>query len=303
MSQFQPFRVITPCSTANLGPGFDSLGMALSRYLMLSFAPSETRIVEYRGEILPHIPLDDRNLIIRVIKEAFADAGKKLPEFRLVIENEIPLVRGLGSSAAAIVGALVAANQLLGRPWSQEEILDRATRLEGHPDNVGASLVGGVVVTSWDGKKARLVRMDPPELPVVAVIPKEPLSTKLARQVLPSYYSREEAVLSSSRANLLVASLATGRWDLLSYAMKDGFHQPYRERLVPGLKDALRNACRHGALGVALSGAGPTIISFAKDPKRVIAYFESVFQKLRVPADVVELRAVSAGATVETVDG
>jgi homoserine kinase len=269
---------------------------------MLSFAPSETRIVEYQGEILPHIPLDDRNLIIRVIKEAFADAGKKLPEFRLVIENEIPLVRGLGSSAAAIVGALVAANQLLGRPWTQEEILDRATRLEGHPDNVGASLYGGVVVTSWDGRKARLVRMDPPDLPVVAAIPKEPLSTKLARQVLPSYYSREEAVLSSSRANLLVASLATGRWDLLSYAMKDGFHQPYRERLVPGLKDALRNACRHGALGVALSGAGPTIISFAEDPKRVSAYFENVFQKLRVPADVLELRAVHKGATVETGD-
>jgi homoserine kinase len=299
MQRFRPFKVIAPCSTANLGPGFDSIGMAMSRYLVLSFSPTEGRSVEYRGETLPHIPMDDNNLIIRVMKDAFAEAGRSLPGFHLLIENEIPLVRGLGSSAAAIVGALVAANHLLGEPWSREALLDRAARLEGHPDNVGASLYGGVVVTAWDGKKTCLIRIDPPELPVVAAIPKQPLSTKLARQVLPSYYSREEAVLSSSRANLLVAALFARRWDLLACAMKDRFHQPFREQLVPGLKDALKNAEKHGALGVALSGAGPTIIAFAEDSERVKAYFESVFRKLKVPAEIALLHAVREGAFVQ----
>jgi len=301
MKSFQPFEVVIPCSTANLGPGFDSIGMALNRFLTLRFHPAYSLEIDYRGEPVKGMDFDENNLIIQVMKSVMNEKRADLPPFRLEIVNEIPLVRGLGSSAAAIVGAMTAANHLLGGPLSKDELLCRATEWEGHPDNVGASLYGGVVITVWDGKKAHLIPCEPPDLPIVTVIPKQPLSTKLARNVLPSYYARSEAVQSSCRANLLVAAFFSRRWDLLPVAMKDYFHQPYREQLVPGLKEVLKNAQKHGALGVALSGAGPTIIAFAREKEECKAYFESVFKELKVPVSIQEMAAVTQGASVRLV--
>jgi homoserine kinase len=164
---------------------------------------------------------------------------------------------------------------------------------------VGAALYGGAVISSWDGTKASLIPCDPPDLPIVVAVPKQPLSTKLARKCLPSFYAKEDVVLSSSRANLLVAVLFAKRWDLLSVAMRDGFHQPYREPLVPGLKEVLKNAEKHGAYGAALSGAGPTIIVFARDEKRVASYLTKVFAELKVPVEIMELKPCHQGALVQ----
>ncbi|MBA4496176.1 homoserine kinase [Paenactinomyces guangxiensis] len=297
------FEVVVPCSTANLGPGFDSIGMALNRFLRLKYSPSPQLKIELLGDHLAGISPGEDNLIVQVMKKAFSKQSVSLPPFHLAVESEIPLTRGLGSSAAAIVGGLAAANHLLGEPWDKKELLQIAMEWEGHPDNIGASLYGGVVIGSWDGREVDLVQCEPPDLPIVAVIPVNPLSTRMAREVLPDLYPRREAILSSSRANLLVAALLTRRWDLLQTAMKDSFHQPYREALVPGLKEVLKEAHHHGALGVALSGAGPTILSFTFEQERIKAYFREKMKELALPAEVVELRASREGAIIQLTPG
>ncbi|SMP32584.1 homoserine kinase [Laceyella tengchongensis] len=302
MMSFAPFEVSVPCSTANLGPGFDSVGLAFNRYLRLRFSPAthlHIRVVSGAGK---DIPLDENNLIINVMKQAFAEAQATLPPFTLEIENEIPLARGLGSSAAAIVGAYLAANRMLGEKWSKQELLQRATRWEGHPDNVGASLYGGMVVGTWDEEQAHILPCPPPELPFLAVIPQQMLFTEQARRVLPKSYSKEDAILSSSRANLLVAALLQKRWEFLSVAMDDLFHQPYRLPLVPGLQEAIAEARHHGAYGVALSGAGPTLLAACENVQQAASYFRRLYEKLGIAIDLVELSPCLAGAQARQLD-
>ncbi|MFC7440230.1 homoserine kinase [Laceyella putida] len=302
MNPFAPFEVIVPCSTANLGPGFDSIGMAFNRYLRLRFSPSPTLDIRVVNGDAEDIPLDERNLVIKVMKQAFAEADVPFFPFALEIKNQIPLARGLGSSAAAIVGGYVAVNHMLGGRWSKEELLWFTTQWEGHPDNVGASLYGGVVVGSWDGEQVHIIPCPSPSLPFLAVIPEQALLTEHARGVLPDAYPKGQAVLSSSRANLLVAALLQERWDLLSVAMDDLFHQPYRLSLVPGLKEAIAEAPLHGAYGVALSGAGPTLLAICKDVAEAKSYFRNLYQKLDIAVDLVELAPCDTGAVVQTID-
>lgn len=301
MKLFAPFEVTVPCSTANLGPGFDSIGMAFNRYLRLRFFPSPTLTIRIVNEEAEGIPLDERNLVVKVMKQAFSEAGMPFFPFALEMENEIPLARGLGSSAAAIVGGYLAANHLLGEPWSKEELLWYTTRWEGHPDNVGASLYGGMVVGSWDGNQVHILPCPPPDLPFLAVIPEQALFTKEARGVLPDAYPREQAILSSSRSNLLVAALLQKRWDLLSTAMNDLFHQPYRLSLVPGLREAIAEGPHHGAYGVALSGAGPTLLSICKEVSTAKDYFRKLYQKLNIAVHLVALQPSQAGAQVTAI--
>lgn len=303
MRAFDEFEVVVPASTANLGPGFDSLGMALNLFLHLRFSPQERKEVVLRGEQWKGIPADDRNLVIRVMREAFRRAGREMPPFRLEMESDIPLMRGLGSSAAAVVGGLMAANQLLGCPWKREELLLQATNREGHPDNAAASLLGGVVVCSWDGQRLHYVQSSPPPLHVVTAIPSFSLSTERARDVLPQNLPHSRAVLASSRANLLTAALLTGRWELLEVAMEDWFHQPYRLPLVPGMEEVLANARRHGALGVALSGAGPTVIAFTREPERVGRFMKQVFSRHGISVRVLSLLPCAQGASVRLTIG
>lgn len=299
---FQAFEVVVPCSTTNLGPGFDSIGLALNRYLTIRLYPAQSLSIQYKGEMSKDIDLDENNLVIQVMKKLLKDEGETLPALRVEMDNQIPIARGLGSSAAAIVGGLVAANHLLGNKFSKEELFQLAMQWEGHPDNIGAALFGGLVIAVWDGKMAYHIQCQAPELPMIVVIPKQPLSTKLARDVLPSYYSRKDAVLSSSRANLLVAALLTKNWELLSIAMKDEFHQPYREQLVPGLKEVLKNAHKHGAYGAALSGAGPTMLVFARESEKCHSYLEKTFSDLKVPVIIRDVKAVEQGAIVRVLE-
>ncbi|GMK47233.1 homoserine kinase [Paenibacillus glycanilyticus] len=258
-------RVIVkvPASTANLGPGFDTLGMALSLYAWIEMSAAETTTFRLYGDQMQGIPTDKSNLLYKVAQLVFDEAGVSVPELDVAMYSDIPLARGLGSSASAIVGALAAANALIGSPLTDHKLFQLATKLEGHPDNVGASLFGGIVVSAWDGERADYVRLAPHEkLETLVAIPAFQLATEKARHALPSQISMADAVFNVGRSSLLVAALASGELGLIRHAMRDRLHQPYRAPLIPGMSAILEQACEYGALGAALSGAGPTLIAF-----------------------------------------
>lgn len=261
--------VKVPASTANLGPGFDTLGMALSLFAWISMSPSESTRITLVGDNLDGVAEDKTNLVYEVAQSVFRKAGIELPELDIGIRSDIPLTRGLGSSASAIVGALVASNSLIGGALSEDELFQMATELEKHPDNVGASLFGGIVAAAWDGKRAEYVRIEPPAgMDVLVAIPEFELSTKKARNVLPEQIPMSDAVFNVTHSSLLTAALAAGRLDLLSHAMRDRLHQPYRAPLIPGMERILNEATEHGALGAVLSGAGPTLLLLARSEQQ-----------------------------------
>ncbi|MCD9022690.1 homoserine kinase [Cohnella silvisoli] len=273
--------VKVPASTANLGPGFDSLGMALSLFAWISMEPSETTRITLVGDNLEGVSQDKTNLVYVVAQSVFDKAGIELPELDIGIRSDIPLTRGLGSSASAIVGALVAANSLIGNVLTDDELFQMATALEKHPDNVGASLFGGIIAAAWDGTRAEYVRIEPPSgMDVLVAIPEFELSTKKARNVLPEQITLSDAVFNVTHSSLLTAALASGRLDLLSHAMRDRLHQPYRAALIPGMDRILREATDHGALGAVLSGAGPTLLFLARSEHsrngQLVAFIQEV---------------------------
>ncbi|AWB45710.1 homoserine kinase [Paenibacillus sp. CAA11] len=258
----QGVRIKVPASTANLGPGFDTLGMALSLYAYIEMKPAEATVILPSGDGMQGIPRDKTNLIYEVAQMVFEEAGQSVPELEISMRSDIPLTRGLGSSASAIVGGMYAANALIGRPLPDSKLFDMATALEKHPDNVGASLYGGIVTAVWDGQHAECLRIEPPaDLEVLVAIPAFHLSTVKAREALPRSVSMADAVFNVSRASLLTAALSAGRLDLIREAMQDRLHQSYRSELIPGMGQILREAVAHGALGAALSGAGPTLLA------------------------------------------
>ncbi|MFD0713983.1 homoserine kinase [Paenibacillus sp. GCM10027626] len=300
--------VKVPASTANLGPGFDTLGMALSLYawVEMSIADGETSIDMY-GDGMEGIPQDKSNLIYKVAQLVFNEAGVYLPEIHISMFSDIPLTRGLGSSASAIVGALVAANTLIGSPLSEDRLFQIATELEGHPDNVGASLFGGIVVASWDGERAEKVRLEPPpQLLALAAIPQFQLATEKARNVLPKETTLRDAVFNVASSSLLVAALASGRLELLPSAMRDRLHQPYRAALIPGMDEILRAAVDHGALGAVLSGAGPTLLALVEAGSVRKAELErfvlSTLHKEGIAAQTMWLRPCTSGPEITVTD-
>ncbi|MEK0314422.1 homoserine kinase [Cohnella sp. 56] len=294
--------VRVPASTANLGPGFDSLGMALSLYAWVDLAPAERTTVTLYGDHLEGVARDKSNLIYEVAQSVFARFGVDLPELAIGIRSDNPLARGLGSSASAIVGALVAANALIGSPLDRHALLQMATALERHPDNVGASLYGGIVAAAWDGERAELVRFEPPQaLRVLAAIPAFELATKSARAVLPQQVERADAVFNVAHSSLLTAALATGRLDALRFALRDKLHQPYRAPLIPGMERLLREAPEHGALGAVLSGAGPTLLLLSEegsDARAIEAFARATLEEAGVQAELRWLEPDLAGPAV-----
>jgi homoserine kinase len=257
-----------PASSANLGPGFDAIGMALGIYLECRFRKAERLSIEVSGRDAASIPADETNLIWQTALDVAAKAGPghtplPLTPIELRIRNDIPIGKGLGSSAAALTAGVIIADRLLGLNWKPLRILDEAARIEGHPDNVGACVLGSIVASAIDsGGVARAVRLDlPARFGVAVVVPDFDLPTVKARSVLPDCYSKADAIFNVQRAALLMAALSTGATWAFPAALEDRFHQPYREELVPGLRDALRLRAP-GLLGCALSGAGPSIIVF-----------------------------------------
>jgi homoserine kinase len=296
--------VKVPASTANLGSGFDTIGMALQLYTTIRMRKASSTSIHMRGYNLDGIPTGKDNLIYKVAKMIFEQANLSIPELEIEVESEIPLTRGLGSSAAAIVGGLVAANTLAGQPFDREEIYEIATTIEGHPDNVGASLLGGIIIATWDGTKISYIRVNPPVgLKVVVAIPNFELSTEVARNVLPSTYSREDTIHALSHSALLAGALASGNTSVLYKAMHDRVHQPYRMPLIPGLEKLLASSEDYGALGIALSGAGPTIIALTEqDNVKLTKYMSKVLQEHGVSATIDTLYPDTNGVCIQTVN-
>jgi homoserine kinase len=300
-------RVKVPASTANLGPGFDSLGLAFDLYTWVEMRISDRETVFHLyGEQLADkgIPCDKTNLVYKVAQQVFDKAGIRIPELEVSMYSDIPLTRGLGSSASAIVGALLAANALAGSPLTAWELFQMASSIEGHPDNVGASLFGGLVVAFWDGERAEHIKIEPDSrLEVLVAIPDFQLSTEKARHVLPKEVSMGDAVFNVGHSNLLVAALCSGRLDMIRHAMKDALHQPYRMALVPGMSEILRDAPDHGALGIALSGAGPTMLALSDREsgrqQELEDFLRNVFGSQGIGVETLWLKPDLAGPLVE----
>ena len=256
-------KVRVPASSANLGPGFDALGLALEIYLTCEFQPSERLEITVRGRDTDCISSGADNLIWQTALAVSRDVGGTLPPIRLDIDNDIPIGKGLGSSAAALTAGVVIADQLLGLHWKPHRILDEAAQIEGHPDNVSACVLGSIVASALDsGGVARAVRLElPPAYDLAVVVPDFVLPTVEARAVLPDGYSRQDAVFNVQRSALLIAALATGTTGAFPAALEDRLHQPYRYPLVPGLEEIV-NLRAPGLLGCALSGAGSSVLVF-----------------------------------------
>ncbi|MBO0962487.1 homoserine kinase [Neobacillus sp. MM2021_6] len=268
MTLHDRFVIKVPSSTANLGPGFDSIGLALNLYLTLEIEKNDQWECYSSCEELKDLPTDESHFICQVAIKTAANYGIELPPCKIKIESEIPLARGLGSSAAAIVAGIELADAVGGLRLTKNEKLLLATKWEGHPDNVGASLFGGLVIGRYDQHDVDMLSITDLPVEMVTVIPKEILLTKESRDVLPAAYSRQEAVQASSTANLLIAALVSQNWNLAGKMMgQDRFHQPYRQALIHFYQEIESCAKSNGAFGVALSGAGPTVICFSEKGK------------------------------------
>ena len=250
-------------SSANLGPGFDALGLALGVYLDCRFRASSQLSITVTGRDSACISTTEDNLIWQTALSVAAGVRMPMPPIELCIDNQIPIGKGLGSSAAALTAGVVIADRLLTLGWRPPRILDEAARLEGHPDNVAACVMGSIVASAIDsGGAVRAVRLElPAGFGIAVVVPDFVLPTSEARAALPACYSKEDAVFNVQRAALLVAALATGSTAAFPAALEDRYHQPYRAPLVPGLVDILKLRAP-GLLGCVLSGAGPSILVF-----------------------------------------
>lgn len=257
--------VRVPATTANIGAGFDCLGAALTLYNQFQFSPSETLTITATGAEADLVSTDSSNLVYQAFTKLHQVLDRTPPAINLNITMDVPLARGLGSSATAIVGGLVGANILAGSPLSTPEIADLATSIEGHPDNVVPALIGGCRLAA-SGIQREWEICDVPwhsdVVPIVA-IPNFELSTAEARRVLPETYSRADAIFNTAHLGLLLRGLATGNADWLRAALQDRIHQPYRQALIKGYDRVYEAAIAAGAYGMVISGAGSTLLALA----------------------------------------
>ena len=264
-------KVRVPASSANMGPGFDCMGVALNLYNEVCIEKIDSPGVEIviLDDSKEFMPTDERNYVYTAMSRVFSKVGKSFSGYRIIIENTIPVTRGLGSSSAGIVAGLAGANHLLGNLLSKDELLNIACDIEGHPDNVAPALLGGFVVSVLSGGKVNYIKTDVSEsLTFAAMIPNFYFRTKKSRSVLPKYVSHKNAVYNVSRAVLLTASLMSGDLKNIGEAMKDRLHQGYR---ISHIKDAdyvMRLLRRSGADACYLSGAGPTIMSVVTENEK-----------------------------------
>ena len=278
----QQVTVTIPATSANLGPGFDCLGVALALYNRVTFTAVSTAglTIEVTGLDADKVPTDETNLVHQSAICMFARLGKRPSGLHIRQENNIPVGSGLGSSSTAVLAGLLGANALLNGHFSQADILALATAEEGHPDNVAPALLGGLVLGVMDGERVHIEPLPIAPQQVVIVTPDFQLLTKDARAALPDLISRQDAIFNASRLPLLVHALETADYAKLSLAMQDRLHQPYRLPLIPGMGEACAAAYAAGAAGVALSGAGPSLIAFAPDHHaEIVAAVTAVFRQ------------------------
>lgn len=260
-------KVRVPGTSANCGPGFDCLGVACTIYneLELTLLRDERLDIEITGDGAGNIPTDARNIVWRSVQKLLEAAGRA-QEYRgavIKMKNDVPLSRGLGSSATAIVGGLKAANECLGRPFTNRDLLQLATDIEGHPDNVAPAIFGGFTISIVRNGRPECFSLLPKlPLKLVVAVPDFFLPTRAARAVLPEQVPLQDAVFNIGRAAMLTAALCKGNKSFLRSVFDDALHQPYRAKLIPGMYDVFRAARAAGALGAGMSGAGPCLIAF-----------------------------------------
>lgn len=297
-------HVRVPATTANLGPGFDALGMALSLWNEAVFIPTNDSSIgiQVYGEGKQALPSDERNLVLGSAFQLYALVGASPAGIRVYCLNRIPLASGLGSSSAAMLTGLLGANYLLGQPLSPEELLNLAAQNEGHPDNVAPALLGGLVAAVLQGEKVIACRWPVKPLAVTVVLPDFSFPTRVARAVLPSLIDRQDAIYNLGRVPLVLWALEKGDLDLLREVMDDRLHQPYRLPLIPGAEAAMEAARKAGA-AVALSGAGPALIAFSAGHQPAIGdAMQCAFRQAGLSSRVFHLRVSRQGAVVQVKD-
>lgn len=289
----------TPGSTANLGPGFDSVGLAVNRYLTLEVTQSEAWEFVPKSDELRDIPTGEDNLVYLVAEKVANQYGKELLPCRVEMSSEIPMSRGMGSSASAIVAGIELANQLLQLNLTPKEKLRIASLHEGHPDNVAPSIYGGLVIGSHREDETDIVFGGIPTFDIVALIPDYELKTSMSRSVLPKQLSYEDAVKASSISNVLIAALLQKDYELAGKMMdKDMFHQQYRGTLVPELAEVRKLTAELGAYGVTLSGAGPIVLTFS--PQGTAAFIKEKLSNIYKDGyRIDELQIDEKGVTAE----
>ncbi len=293
--------VRVPATSANLGPGYDAVGLALSLSMRISLDRAPQPLVEVYGTGSDLIPLSTDHPAYRAARFVAELAGEYDAHFHLIQENDIPPARGLGGSAAALVGGAVAANDLLGRALAAPDLLNLVCELDGHPDNAAPALLGGLVIGTLTPEGISAVRLEPKNLKAVVAVPDFAVSTTAARHALPDSVPHKDASFNVGRAGLLLGALATGEYDLLRVAMQDRLHQPYRSHLIPGLEDVIEAACSSGAYGACLSGSGPTVLAFAPETSahKIAAAMRAAFEGRGVDAKAWALDVDLSGARVE----
>jgi homoserine kinase len=265
-------RIRVPATSANLGAGFDCYGLALGMFNEVQVALAEETTLDIEGEGADELPRDGSNLVLRALCHYFDVVGQRAPDVHISTRNVIPVARGLGGSSAGIVSGLMAGNALAGDLMSDDDLLNMAVAIEGHPDNVAPAILGGVVVGVMDG--ARLVTDSlpvPPGLRTVVFVPTFEMPTEQARAILPKEVSRVDVIYNLSRTALFAAAMVSGKLELLTEAMRDRLHQPYRTAMFPAMPDIIAAAVQAGALGACLSGAGSSILALVSSQDNAVA--------------------------------
>lgn len=306
--------VKVPATSANLGPGFDCLGIALPIYNTVTIDETvlpgtgvEINILSqdenFDDLIIDHIPTDENSIVYKAVELLYNSIGQTPSELKINIQTQIPVTRGLGSSAAVIVGALIAANHLLGEPADESAILSIATEIEGHPDNVTPAVVGGLVLSSMEDDGSILYRkIDWPEDWAITVcIPDVELATEISRSVLPENVPMQDAVFNTKRMGMLIQAIHAQDEELIKAALTDKLHQPYRAKLVPWM-DEINQSIKHDddIFGCVLSGAGSTVLVISKQnaTDRVRNKISEVMTNLNVKAEIKTLKVENDGATI-----
>lgn len=263
------FSITIPATSANNGPGFDSTGIAVSRYLELHVEPSNQWVFEHRSPYLEPNPQAEKHYIYFIANKIAKQYEKKLPSAKVVVTSDIPLARGLGSSASAVVAGIELANQLCDLGLTDRDKLKLATSFEGHPDNVAPAIFGGFVISAqFSNDDIDYIKLPKLELDTVIYIPNVELKTSESRKVLPDSFSRSDATTASGISNLMLIALMEKNYELAGKMMeRDLFHEPYRAKLIPNYDFIKTEAKKLGAYGTVISGAGPTMISFVEKNK------------------------------------
>ena len=291
-------KVRVPATSANMGPGFDSLGVAVERYNVYEFKEIESGL-SFKG--IPDEFCNKENIIYKAMMKCFNKGNYKVKGLEInTITQDVPISRGLGSSSACIVGGLVGANAIMGNKFSKDEILQMAVEIEGHPDNVAPAVLGGMVVAIMDNGNVYYEKVDVKDVvKFVPIIPNFRLSTSEARSVLPKEISMKDGVFNVSRSSLMVAAMTSGNTKLLKYACQDKFHQNYRSKLIKGFDIVNKEAYDLGAVASYLSGAGPTIMAIInKETQDFGAKMKEFLNNNSLKWDVYELSIDKMGATI-----